>query len=155
MQILLFHGHSGPAQCLAHRSFGSARKPCYVGHRHAVDMAQAQYNLLRRRQRAHYGHHALYPLDVGRGITEVGHVGSVYAQRVMMTSQIVDAEVCTSTRASGAMGLRSSAHIAQSFSMASCTRSSAQSVPPSHRAAIAVSAGLRLRASFSNSSAVI
>lgn len=25
MQILLFHGHSGPAQCLAHRSFGSAR----------------------------------------------------------------------------------------------------------------------------------
>lgn len=150
MQILLFHGHSGPAQCLAHRSFGSARKPCYVGHRHAVDMAQAQYNLLRRRQRAHYGHHALYPLDVGRGITEVGHVGSVYAQRVMMTSQIVDAEVMHQHT-----GQRSSAHIAQSFSMASCTRSSAQSVPPSHRAAIAVSAGLRLRASFSNSSAVI
>lgn len=33
MQILLFHGHSGPAQCLAHRSFGSARKPCS-----AIDM---------------------------------------------------------------------------------------------------------------------
>lgn len=108
MQILLFHGHSGPAQCLAHRSFGSARKPCYVGHRHAVDMAQAQYNLLRRRQRAHYGHHALYPLDVGRGITEVGHVGSVYAQRVMMTSQIVDAEVMhqhTGQRSHGAAQL--------------------------------------------------